>query len=149
MGGARKGAGAPKGKPQRKATAPPDPDITPAKVESLAALGMNGVDIAAYFGTSKSTISRKYSSIIEKGRERLKVTLRQAQIKAALEGSTVMLIWLGKQMLGQTDKVESRTEVSGEIKQGGGLSSQEAKAVKEWVKEIQAEVRAKAAGGGE
>lgn len=144
MGGARKGAGAPKGKPQRKAKAPPDPDITAAKVESLAALGMNGVEIAAYFGTSKSTISRKYSGIIEKGRERLKVTLRQAQIKEALGGSVVMLIWLGKQMLGQADKVESKTELSGEVKSVTGLSSTDTKAVKEWVKEIQAEVRATA-----
>lgn len=144
MGGARKGAGAPKGKSMRKAKAPPDPDITPAKVESLAALGMNGVDIAAYFGTSKSTISRQYSSIIAKGRERLKVTLRQAQIKEALGGSVVMLIWLGKQMLGQADKVESKTELSGEVKSGPGLSSTDTKAVKEWVKEIQAEVRATA-----
>jgi len=110
---------------------------------------MNGVDIAAYFGTSKSTISRQYSPIIAKGRERLKVTLRQAQIKEALGGSVVMLIWLGKQMLAQSDKVEQKTELSGEVSAGGGLNNQEKAALKSWVAEIQAEVRAKAGGGTE
>lgn len=110
MGGARKGAGAPKGKAQPRAKAAPDPFVTAEKVEALAALGMNGTDIAAYFGTSKSTISKKYAAIIEKGRERLKVSLRQAQIKAALEGSNVMLIWLGKQLLGQSDKIETKND---------------------------------------
>lgn len=47
-------------------------------------------------------------------------------------------------MLGQADKVESKTELSGEVKSVTGLSSTDTKAVKEWVKEIQAEVRATA-----
>lgn len=32
--------------------------------------------------------------------------LRAAQYKAAMEGNTTMLIWLGKQRLGQSDKNE-------------------------------------------
>jgi hypothetical protein len=38
-----------------------------------------------------------------KGRESLKQSLRRAQIKLALSGNAVMLIWLGKNLLGQSD----------------------------------------------
>jgi hypothetical protein len=139
MGGARKGAGAPKGKAQPRAKAAPDPDITAQKVEALAALGMNGVDIAAYFGTSKSTISKKYAAIIEKGRERLKVSLRQAQIKAALEGSNVMLIWLGKQLLGQSDKIETKNDHVVENKERK-LSDDESRKLKELVESVRNDI---------
>ena len=138
MGGARKGAGAPKGKEQPRAKAAPDPFVTAEKVEALAALGMNGTDIAAYFGTSKSTISKKYAAIIEKGRERLKVSLRQAQIKAALEGSNVMLIWLGKQMLGQSEKIETKNDHVVESKEMKLPAAEEQK-----LKELVASVRDK------
>jgi len=139
MGGARKGAGAPKGKAQPRAKAAPDPDITAQKVEALAALGMNGTDIAAYFGTSKSTISKKYAAIIEKGRERLKVSLRQAQIKAALEGSNVMLIWLGKQLLGQSDKIETKNDHVVENKERK-LSDDESRKLKELVESVRKDI---------
>jgi len=139
MGGARKGAGAPKGKAQPRAKAAPDPDITAQKVEALAALGMNGTDIVAYFGTSKSTISKKYAAIIEKGRERLKVSLRQAQIKAALEGSNVMLIWLGKQLLGQSDKIETKNDHVVENKERK-LSDDESRKLKELVESVRKDI---------
>jgi hypothetical protein len=34
------------------------------------------------------------------------MSLRQWQLKKAKEGNVVMLIWLGKQMLGQQDKTQ-------------------------------------------
>jgi len=37
-----------------------------------------------------------------------------AQIRVALRGNVAMLIWLGKQLLGQADKTE--TEVTGKIR---------------------------------
>jgi len=37
-----------------------------------------------------------------------KIKLRQLQWKTAESGNPTMLIWLGKQMLGQTDKVDTR-----------------------------------------
>ena len=36
-----------------------------------------------------------------------KMSLRRAQMKNALEGNPTLQIWLGKQHLGQTDKVEN------------------------------------------
>lgn len=35
-----------------------------------------------------------------------KVSLRRAQWRSALEGNVAMMIWLGKQYLGQTEKTE-------------------------------------------
>ena len=43
---------------------------------------------------------------LTKGRANLKKRLRKAQLDAALSGNSTMLIWLGKQMLGQVDKQE-------------------------------------------
>ncbi len=39
-----------------------------------------------------------------------RVALRRRQFEIALEGNPTMLIWLGKQMLGQADKAEQRVE---------------------------------------
>lgn len=36
-----------------------------------------------------------------------KSSLRRAQFKAAKEGNATMLVWLGKQWLGQRDKIEA------------------------------------------
>jgi hypothetical protein len=38
-----------------------------------------------------------------KGRDDLKQSLRRSQIRLALSGNAVMLIWLGKNILGQSD----------------------------------------------
>jgi hypothetical protein len=46
-----------------------------------------------------------------------RASLRRMQFKKAEQGNTTMLIWLGKQYLGQADKVEN--EISG--KDGGAI----------------------------
>jgi hypothetical protein len=45
-----------------------------------------------------------------KGREELKVSLRRAQLKLALSGNAVMLIWLGKNLLLQSDNPTNTSE---------------------------------------
>ena len=47
-----------------------------------------------------------YSEYITKGRSKEKIRLRQLQWKAATNGSVPMLIWLGKQTLGQSERTE-------------------------------------------
>ena len=76
------------------------------KVEQLASFGCTNREIASYFECSESLLSKSYSSFITKGRDKGKIRLRQLQYKAAERGNTSMLIWLGKQLLGQTDKQE-------------------------------------------
>jgi len=42
-------------------------------------------------------------------------SLRRRQFKAAEDGNATMLVWLGKQYLGQTDKQEIAASVTGDI----------------------------------
>jgi len=51
------------------------------------------------------------SDMIQKGRAEGRASLRRAQWAKALEGNPTMLIWLGKQLLGQSDM--TRTEITG------------------------------------
>ena len=81
-------------------------NIDPEQVEKLAALGCTNVEIASFFGCEESLISKSYSRFIAKGKETGKIRLRQMQMRAAEKGAVPMLIWLGKQMLNQTDKQE-------------------------------------------
>ncbi len=78
-------------------------DIDPKKVEDLAADGGKVVEIADHFGVSRDVIHDRFATELTKGRARLKTSLRKAQITAAKQGNSTMLVWLGKQYLGQSD----------------------------------------------
>ena len=75
-------------------------------VEKLASYGCTNREIASYFGCSEDLIKKSYSSFLTKGRDEGKIRLRKMQWRSAEKGSVPMLIWLGKQVLGQTDKQE-------------------------------------------
>ena len=72
----------------------------------LCVIGCNDTEIAIYFGVSQSTISTRFRASLQKGRELRRRLLRQRQTEVALAGNVGMLIWLGKQELGQRDNVE-------------------------------------------
>jgi hypothetical protein len=78
-------------------------EIDASEVEKLAELGLNNVDIADFFSVDKETIRTRFSLELAKGRFNLKRKLRKKQIDVALKGNVTMLIWLGKQMLGQSE----------------------------------------------
>ena len=84
-------------------------NIDTEQVEKLAGLGSTNTEIASFFGCSPDLIEKSYSEYLVKGREKGKIRLRQLQMRAAEKGNVAMLIWLGKQMLGQTDKQEITT----------------------------------------
>lgn len=77
--------------------------VPPAQVQELAALGCKNVEIANFFGVTEDAISRNFAAELTKGREEMRISLRRAQLKLALSGNAVMLIWLGKNLLGQSD----------------------------------------------
>ena len=54
-----------------------------------------------------------FSDIYKKLTDDGKSSLRRAQYKAALSGNATMLVWMGKQFLGQTDKVIAENPESG------------------------------------
>ena len=85
-------------------------DIDTEKVEQLAGFGCTNTEIASFFGCSTDLIEKSYSEFLTKGRDKGKIRLRQLQWRAAERGNTTMLIWLGKQVLGQSEKTEHSWE---------------------------------------
>jgi hypothetical protein len=77
--------------------------VPPDEVWKLAALGCTMEEMADWFQINGETLKYNFSDYIAKGRAELKRRLRSAQIKTALAGNATLLIWLGKQYLGQTD----------------------------------------------
>jgi len=83
----------------------------------LAKMACTNEEIAACLNISAKyfydVIKRdpELSDMIQKGRAEGRASLRRAQWAKALEGNPTMLIWLGKQLLGQSDM--SRTEITG------------------------------------
>ena len=84
----------------------PKANVDPRLVEQLASIGCSNKEIAAACNCSTDTIERNFAAEITKGRENGKTRLRKKQIEVALAGNVTMLIFLGKNMLGQADKQE-------------------------------------------
>lgn len=80
--------------------------VDAALVEKLAGIGCPNKEIASIVGCSVDTLDRHFADVITKGRENGKTRIRQKQIQMALNGNVAMLIWIGKNWLGQTDKQE-------------------------------------------
>ena len=86
-------------------------DIDTNQVEKLSSFGCTNIEIGSFFGCSPDLLEKSYSEFLTKGRDKGKIRLRQLQWKLAEGDAThppnaTMLIWLGKQILGQTDKSE-------------------------------------------
>ena len=77
--------------------------IDPKEVEKLASIGMKNSEIAEWFDIDDSTLNYNFKRELAKGKHNLNTSLRQAQIRLALSGNATMLIWLGKNILGQSD----------------------------------------------
>jgi len=78
--------------------------IPPQEVYKLAQIGCKNQEIADWFGLDENTLTYNFSVELLKGRESLKQSLRQAQIRLALSGNATMLIWLGKNILLQSEQ---------------------------------------------
>ncbi len=79
-------------------------DIDVLMVEKLASLGCSGEEIAEVVGCSRATLYRRCETAIKRGHAQQCVSLRKFQWDAAKAGSAALLIWLGKQYLGQRDR---------------------------------------------
>ena len=75
--------------------------IPPDEVLKLAKLWCSMQEMADWFEIPRETLKYNFSDLIAKGRAETKQALRRAQIKSALSGNTSMMIWLGKNILGQ------------------------------------------------
>lgn len=77
--------------------------VDPEEVTKLAAIGCTDREIAEWIGIDQSTLRYNFNSELIKGKGQLIHSLRKAQIRTALEGNPTMLVWLGKNILGQSD----------------------------------------------
>ena len=82
-------------------------DIDTDTLFKLAKYNLTNIEIADIYGCDESLLVKNYSEFLTKGRGELKKRLRQTQYEVAVDDKNVtMLIWLGKQILGQTEKAE-------------------------------------------
>jgi hypothetical protein len=84
----------------------PKKDISEKQVENLASIGCTNEEIATVVDCCVDTLVNRFSDIIKRGREGMKTSLRRMQYTTAQKGNPTMQIWLGKQYLGQSDKLE-------------------------------------------
>ena len=82
--------------------------------DKLCALQCTKLEIAAFFDMSDDTLSRRvreefdcsFAELFKEKRKKGKAALRRMQWQLAEKGNCSMLIWLGKNYLGQSDKLE-------------------------------------------
>ena len=78
-------------------------------VRKLASIQCTDEEIAAGLGCSQDTLARgrkrepDLDAAILEGRANGRMSLRRAQYQKAMDGNPAMLIWLGKQVLGQRE----------------------------------------------
>ena len=79
------------------------------EVEKLGRLQCTNSELAAYFGmTERQIINRRakdpeLDEAFKRGANAGRISLRREQFRAALDGDRTMLVWLGKNVLGQRD----------------------------------------------
>ena len=86
----------------------PKIEIDLDEVRELASEGNTQADIAEALGFSLSTFKSREEVVkaYKLGMADLRVSLRHWQVNAAKDGNVNMLIWLGRNLLGQSDRIE-------------------------------------------
>lgn len=78
-------------------------EVDEIQVEKLAAINCSYDEMAAVLDCDPKTLTNRFSQAIKKGRAHGKMSLKRKQWEVAMSGNVSMLIWLGKQILGQSD----------------------------------------------
>lgn len=91
-------------------------EIDEEKFEKLCFIHCTLEEISGFFNCSEDTVERwckreykmNFAVIYKQKSSRGKISLRRWQWRRAEEGDKTMLIWLGKQELGQRDKLDNQ-----------------------------------------
>jgi hypothetical protein len=86
--------------------------LTADHVTLLAADGVPANAIASANGIAHTTFERHYGAAWQKGHGQWLIELARQQARVARSGNPTMLIWLGKQFLGQSDKQEQSGQIA-------------------------------------
>jgi len=78
--------------------------IPEEEFQKLAELHCTWQEISDWYSVPVSTLRDNFADLYQKGTTKTKQRLRQAQLKLAMNGDRSMLIWLGKNILGQSDQ---------------------------------------------
>ena len=108
-----------KAKTTKKKVGRPKIELNLGELERLSRLNCSMPEISAYFDIPLRTLEDKFTNepevrkAIEKGRATGMLSLRRKQIQIMEDtNNSTMAIWLGKQMLGQTDRQEIRQDIN-------------------------------------
>jgi hypothetical protein len=87
-----------------------------AELEKLCGLQCTDEELSAWFGVTTRTIERrrknaKFAEVMDRGKAKGRISVRRMQMKLLEQGNATMGVWLGKNVLGQTDEV--RHQING------------------------------------
>lgn len=96
----------------------PRKKIDKEQFEKLCGLQCTIEEICCYFDCDDKTLSawcqrtykKRFSEIFKIKRGSGKISLRRKQFETAMAGNPTMLIWLGRNYLGQTDRIDVAVE---------------------------------------
>jgi hypothetical protein len=88
----------------------PRKEIDTELLYKLAQMHCTMQEMVDIIGVSEDTLKRRFAGIIDKGKAQGKMRLRKKQIEVAMSGNAAMLIWLGKNMLFQSDSPMSEDD---------------------------------------
>lgn len=105
-------------KPTNKPVGHPVLPINWDEVDRYLQAGCSGAQIAALVGVSPDTLYRRcqterganFSVVLQEKRAKGEALLHAKQFSEAMRGDRGMLIWLGKQRLGQRDKQDVKVD---------------------------------------
>lgn len=88
------------------------------QVDKMCAIHCTGEEQAAVLGVDYDTLNRacqreyevSFAEYFKQKASNGKMSLRRKQFTAAMDGNTTMLVWLGKNWLGQTDQIEPEAQ---------------------------------------
>ena len=97
---------------KKKKMGRPKIEVDLSQLEAFCQVLCTQEEIALFLGCSIDTLNRRlkesvgktFADFYKKHRTGGKMSLRRAQYKAAIDGNATMLIWMGKQNMGQKDK---------------------------------------------
>ena len=115
-------------------------EIDAKQFEKLCGLQCTKLEICGWFDITDKTLEnwgkrtngKGFSETFEEKRAAGKISLRRAQYELALKGNATMLIWLGRNYLGQSEDVTVKANVALD---DDGLS----KSLKELGKELESD----------
>ena len=85
-------------------------EIDRNELERLCVLHCTDEELAGWFGVTTRTIERRrlepaFAQVMERGKAKGRISIRRMQMKLLEQGNATMGVWLGKQLLGQTDQL--------------------------------------------